>query len=487
MSRPLRVAMLLFLGSLLLQSAWILTLPPFRGTDEFDHAYRAAAVADGQWRAPRAPAVDGRGQLVIVPRSLVLAAHPVCASYGYTGPANCSPVRDVGGGRVEVASAAASYNPLFYWVIGTAARPFTGAHALYAMRISAALLCALMVGLTGWVTTLWARSSWPLAALVAATTPVMVFSMSVAAPNGLEMCAALTVWMSLLGLHNRRGRDDHPQALLLAATIGAVVLTTLRSIGPLWVLLVVGAVLLSLGPRPVVALVRRRATLAGACALVVLTVTVAGVLWTRSAGTNALEPVATTVPNRLTGTLAELPLWFLQGIAAFPGRLGAAPALVYVLVTMVLLTLVGAALLIARRGLRLAMLLIVVLAVAVPVAVTIPTIRTAGAIWQGRYGLPYFLGLSLLAGLALDQGRPRDRRVVPVVGACWLALLVAQVVGALHVLSGELARSPLAHSSAWLRPHPWMVTALMSAGFLVWGAACRASSPREPGSASVWT
>lgn len=487
MSRPLRVAMLLFLGSLLLQSAWILTLPPFRGTDEFDHAYRAAAVAGGQWRAPRAPAVDGRGQLVIVPRSLVLAAHPVCASYAYTGPANCSPVRDVGGGRVEVASAAASYNPLFYWVIGTAARPFTGAHALYAMRIAAALLCALMVGLTGWVTTLWARSSWPLAALVAATAPVMVFSMSVAAPNGLEMCAALTLWMSLLGLHSHRGREAHPTALLLAATIGAVVLTTLRSIGPLWVLLVVGTVLLSLGSRPVVATVRRQVTPAAACALVVLAATVAGVLWTRSAGTNTLEPFTTSVPNRLTGTLAELPLWFLQGIAAFPRRLDAAPALVYVLVALVILVLVGTGFAVARRGLRLAMVVTVMLAIAVPVALTIPTIRTAGPIWQGRYGLPYFLGLSLLAGVALEETEPRDRRVVPVVGACWLALVVAHMVAALHVLSGELATSPLAHSPSWLRPHAWMVAVLMSAGFLAWGAACRASGRRGPRSASVWT
>ena len=49
--RAFRVAALLFLGTLLLQSAWILTLPPFRGTDEFDHAFRAAQVAGGDWAA----------------------------------------------------------------------------------------------------------------------------------------------------------------------------------------------------------------------------------------------------------------------------------------------------------------------------------------------------------------------------------------------------------------------------------------------------
>ena len=41
------------LGLAILQALWILTVPPFRASDEFDHAYRAAAVARGQWQADR--------------------------------------------------------------------------------------------------------------------------------------------------------------------------------------------------------------------------------------------------------------------------------------------------------------------------------------------------------------------------------------------------------------------------------------------------
>ena len=80
------------LGTLLMQAAWWLALPPFRGTDEFDHAYRAAAVAGGQWRPSGEIAAHGRGELVTVPRSLVSAAEPVCSSYPYTGHDNCHPV-----------------------------------------------------------------------------------------------------------------------------------------------------------------------------------------------------------------------------------------------------------------------------------------------------------------------------------------------------------------------------------------------------------
>lgn len=52
---PRRFAFLVFLGALLMQAAWIVAVPPFRGSDEFDHAYRAASVADGAWM-PTTPA-----------------------------------------------------------------------------------------------------------------------------------------------------------------------------------------------------------------------------------------------------------------------------------------------------------------------------------------------------------------------------------------------------------------------------------------------
>ncbi len=155
---------------MLLQAAWILTVPPFRGSDEFDHAFRAAAVARGQWVAGDV-AEDGRGQLVVVPGSIVEAAHAQCEARDYTGPDNCSPVSELPGGEVEVASAASSYHPAFYWVVGTVALPFEGAGALYAMRIATALLSLMFVALAVWaVAKLPGR--WPMAGLVLATTPV---------------------------------------------------------------------------------------------------------------------------------------------------------------------------------------------------------------------------------------------------------------------------------------------------------------------------
>ena len=75
-------------------------------------------------------------------------------------------------------------------------------------------------------------------------TPVMSFSLAIVAPNGPEMCAALGLWCSLLGLASPSVAHAHGKVLIAVATLDAMILTTLRSIGPLWVLLIVGTAVL---------------------------------------------------------------------------------------------------------------------------------------------------------------------------------------------------------------------------------------------------
>ena len=149
----------ILLGLAILQALWIVTVPPFRASDEFDHAYRAAAVARGQWEATD-PAADGRGTLVSVPADLVTAAHAQCADLSYTGHDNCNPAQRNDDGTVLVASGAGAYNPVYYWVVGTIARPFEGAAALYAMRVASAALCLLFMGLAAWALSLRRRGAW---------------------------------------------------------------------------------------------------------------------------------------------------------------------------------------------------------------------------------------------------------------------------------------------------------------------------------------
>ena len=462
----------LVVGTLLVQLAWIISVPPFRPSDEFDHAYRAASVARGEWAASRRPAVNGRGNLVAVPEELVSAAQSVCEALPYNGPDNCRPVRSLGGGVVEVASGASSYNPVFYAPVGAVGRAFDGNTSLYAMRCAAALLCALFIGLACWVTSGWARTHWPFVAMTVGMTPVMLFSTSVLAPNGLEMCAALSLWMSLLGLSTRRGRDMHGTRLILVAAASAAVVVTLRSLGPLWVGLIVLTCVGVIRMQALATIARRHAMTLGASALVVAACTVAAAQWTVANDTNQVSSSVGlsggTAVSPISATLREYPLWLLQGIAAFPRRSDPAPALVYVLVGAVSLAFLVVGIRTARPRQRAAQVTCVVLALTVPFAISVVTIGALGGVWQGRYGLPFHIGVALLTGLALDSDRFQTRRITSwgVLGVGVVAF--SQVLSILHLLAEETQNRATTGAGVWLQPPSWLVAALMLGGLGAW-------------------
>ena len=385
---------------MLLQAAWILTVPPFRGIDEFDHAFRAAAVARGEWVAGEA-AEDGRGQLVTVPRSLVEAAHGQCVALSYTGPDNCSPVESVSDGNVTVASAAASYHPAFYWVVGTAALPFDGAASLYAMRIATALLSLLFIGLAAWsVAKLPGR--WPLAGLVLALTPVFVYSTTVAAPNGVEMSAGLALWGALLALIHTRGRESESR-LLWCAILSAMLLGTVRALGPVFILMIVATVaMLDWGALRDLVLRRRRTVLIG-CLLVGASV-LGQALWMFD--TVAAELGGNTPESPTTFDSKNIIVWPLQTVAAFPFRDHPGAPIIYVVVVTLVVAMAFAAWRHASRRVRIVTLASLAVTLAFPFAFTLTTLDTIGNIWQGRYVLPYGVGFLLLAGYALGRSRP---------------------------------------------------------------------------------
>jgi hypothetical protein len=471
------VALPLVVGMLLLQTAWILALPAFRGTDEIDHSYRAAEVAAGEWVGHHGEAPDGRGDLVRVPQALVDAARPVCESYDYMGHDNCRSARPLGHGEALAASAAATYNPFYYAVVGTFGKPFDGASAVFAMRVVTALACALLIGAAGWATALWSRTGWPLVGLVVTATPVVVFSSSVTAPNGVEMCAALALWSTLLALLRPESRR-HTTPLLVLGAGAAVLLVSLRSIGPLWAVLIILTVLGSRPARDVLLVIRDRlgAGLVRATLAVVIA-TAASALWTVRHGVPNFEQRPRGITDPITTTLQQYPLWFLQGVAAFPRRLDAAPGVVYVVCALATLSLLVAGFVAAGRRLRWTMAVVAALALAVPFVLTVMTVAETGAIWQGRYGTPYHLGLALLAGLALDE-RARSRFQTPVLVALWAGLAVAHTASIVHVVHGEELR-PSSASVAWAHPSAWLVAALVVAGLAAWAVAVE-RSPRRP-------
>lgn len=483
-SRTARLA--LALGLLALMISWTLVVPPFRGSDEFDHAYRAAAVARGAWIPDPSDATRGTGAWLDVPRDLVEAARPECQRLPYTDDDDCvgTPAGDPRDDTVRVASGAGRYHPLFYAVIGTAALPFDGVAALYAMRAATALICWLLFLACVAVTRRWAATSWGYVGLALACPPVLVYSGSIVAPNGVEMMAALLLWSSLIAC--LAGPAPPSRRLLATVAVTGAVLVTLRSLGPLWCLLALISVLVVCPPAPdrLRHLLRRPAAWVAATAVAVATA--ASVVWIIAMGSLRLDdggrPTASLSIGARTGkVVGELPLSLLQSIAAFPFRDQSAHPAIYLCWLMLAVGLGVLALRSGNRRIRVGLPAMGLVAIVVPVLIQVATYNEFGSVWQGRYALPYAIGLAVVAAMAIDRTRRAAPTELLLVGSLIL-FVIAQSVGPVTVLLQELRDSPLAHGSEWVRAPVWLVGPLVvCASAAMWLGACRQRSGSTSG------
>jgi hypothetical protein len=190
----------------------------------------------------------------------------------------------------------------------------------------------------------------------------------------------------------------------------------------------------------------------------------AALAWTRIAAPNSLSAEEDlNLPDPFMQSLDQLPLWIFQSIAAFPTRGEPAPPIVYV---ASLLALAVAAVVAGRGGGRVwlpwAGALLVVWA-GVQLLVSASTYSQLGAVWQGRYALPFAVGIPVvLAALSDRAGR---RSGGPLAAALLTVLLVlAHGVSIVDVYLDELRSSPLSGTERWLDvPAPGLVILVMVA------------------------
>jgi Predicted membrane protein (DUF2142) len=443
---PFRVRWVV-LGLLLIEIGWVLAVPPFRGVDEWDHAYRASAVAHGQWIAPPTEATRGTGAIVHVEPDIVAAAQPECQRLPYTGDPEC--VGTQVGEHVEIASGAGRYHPLFYAIVGTPTLLFEGVDALYAMRAVATLLCLAMLAMG-----FHALRSWdePLVAvaMLCALTPMVLYSSSIVAPNGLEMVSGMALWAAL-GAMARPERP--PESLhIVTAVVATALLVSLRSLGPLWALLVVATALLA-WPRlagRLWALLRTRQGVVGA---LVLTAAAAGSLaWIKVQDALVIgrQEVVVEIPATEAVLISALriPQWIFQWMGAFPYRAQAAPAVVYAALLPLLVYLLFVAIRHTGGRYRTAVLTVLIGSLVIPLGITIATLEQYGTSWQGRYALPYLLGLGVLFGTPLaDRLGSKGRRIFPTV--VFPLLAVGHTASVAGVLLRERRDSPQSGTAAW--------------------------------------
>lgn len=231
-----------------------------------------------------------------------------------------------------------------------------------------------------------------------------VFLAGTVNPNGLEACAGIGAWASVTVLaHDARARLD-PRVVARAA-IAMIVLVLSRSLSSLCLVLIVASGLLlstRAGLRRLAAspLVRRWAAgVTAATAIAFASLVVVRPL--RHLVRHGPDPgsVSTfTIVKRSFGGSNEL---YRQMIGVFGWLDTSSPAATYLLWTMGLGALVGLCLVVASRRHVAVVLGLIGLTIAVPVAIDSSQTRQIGLGWQGRWTLPFAVGVPIVAALAI--------------------------------------------------------------------------------------
>ena len=138
--------------------------------------------------------------------------------------------------------------------------------------------------------------------------------------------------------------------------------------------------------------------------------------------------------------LQFVPLWVFQSVAAFPTRYERAPVIVYacVLVALALAYATGPW---RDARWRRTFGVMLMLWLVPPFIFEGLTFSSMGGVWQGRYSMPYLVGLAVVL-LAWPTGRRETplRRVLPLVAL--LTYAVANVVSIVNLLRLETDREP---------------------------------------------
>lgn len=407
-----RATLIAFIGYFLLGAAWALASPFDSSMDEQHHIVRAAGVVRGQWFAPLTTAAWHTGTMQEVPASLVRGN---CFWFASDTSAACDHEDHSDQTLVQAASATGRYNPIYYAVVGIPLRFAPTMTGVILARLINAALVALLLALALSAVLRWSRHRAMLAGLVLLATPALMNLAGLVNPSGVEIASGILLFASLIPLTDP-DRPVEPRMVHYAGT-AALILATVRALGPFWLAAGLFALLVTAGRGRLMELARmpvvRKWSIAIAIAVVL------SVAWTIHMHALQIGRPDEVKPQYTFGQILYflvLTQWsnYLTQMVAGLGYLDVpTPSVVPVLWGMSVALLIGAALLFGRRvdRIRIGLVLLAVFGTAT-VTETFDA-NTYDYPTQGRYLLPLFSGAVLLAAEALvrigvaDSGRIR--------------------------------------------------------------------------------
>jgi hypothetical protein len=362
---------------------WALANPMFASPDEPAHMVRAQGIVGGDSKEPYV--TDG------IPGDQV-----ICMAFKWDTTADCMNLAWGTDGEIQ-GSPTDTYPPLFHAVAGIPSLAFDGLKGAYIMRLWMAFVCSSMIALAA--TLLWFRRQhiWSIGGLIAAVTPMVVFTSATVNPSGITSALASLIWAG--GLNITKPTETTNLRLSRWTFIASVILfPLLRRDALAWEIVVLAILATTISLKRLNELKRDRLMLGALVALMANMVFV----WFTWSGTATDSFVSNSASHgggswasglgSLYTKILEMTGWF--GWLDSPMTSESSVLLLCLLFLVISLAMTG-----GQRDLARTVAITLVALLSAPVL--IGTVRYPYV--QGRYLLPLWIGCMLVAGQALAE------------------------------------------------------------------------------------
>ncbi|GAA2004897.1 DUF2142 domain-containing protein [Catenulispora subtropica] len=464
---PLRVWLTAFAAFFALSVAWALASPLTSVPDEPFHMVKAAATVRGQLHGAPVTWVTHNGP---VTNHVPMTGYRLPTSYAdlvnlhecYFAdakvPASCARTPGAQSGVAIAGTTAGANNPLYYLAVGWPSLLSDGPLGMYGMRVVSAALCAAMLASAVVTASQWSRRRrYPLAAVLAAATPMVLFLAGSVNPNSLEAGAAILLWAAVLSLMT----DPQPELvprLLARAGLATLALVSVRQLGPAWAMVIVVCAALAGRPGALRAVLRRPQVWLWSAA--VGAVGLGCVAWTAKFNVLVLSSGGSDAHPNLTFAVAAKhtlgqSLDYLRQMVGFFGWLDVRPPYHLAELWFVpVLALIAAACAVGKVRDVAALALLGISVIAIPVLAQGRQAQTLGYIWQGRYLLAVAAGLPLLAAAILAKRSPRRPALGRLLERLPLAVTASTLLLGFLMFYTTLRRYMVGSHGSWVPLHP---------------------------------
>jgi len=422
-----------------LTGLWAVATPLFANADEPAHATHAAAIARGQLTGDKTSDSGSEARkgflFVDLPEAYARSTVDVgCFATRGNRDASCFRITGSETRTESVSTEAGHHPPAYYAVVGAVSRlgP-TATGAVYLMRLATALITALLVAIAVSALSRAPAPRLALVGLVVALTPMVLAFGGAVNPSAPEIAAGIAAWAcGLVLVSELRGGSAPDPGLVTQLGIAGSVLVLARQNSMLWLALI-ALVLAGLMGRDALrhlfrsTVVRVWAGIVAACVGAQL----AWILVAKGLELSVLPNRPTRLSNgeillRVVGRSSTLFVEMLGHLGWLDTKL---LGLTYLLLTAGLGALLLVAIAFGVPRYVVAMLVAIGITVVVPIVLEVWQARSYGFYWQGRYTLPFAVGVPLLAVFALQSDPARrvvlHSRFVPALAG---VVVVAQVL-----------------------------------------------------------